>query len=291
MLSLIAMVPGMFENESTPNACAARESDFQRAWTFMLKIGNSITQTEIVELMTEVRRETVAAAAAVAEIPVLRNEPHRIARNIRNLANMTPEIVAKLANEAVADPTPSKTIKTREDNHGSKEESGEERVRAAGGAARGDRSGEGADHVPRAEVGAPRGAEGSPRVGVAPPPQSDPEVRSAVATPSSSVAEEDDLFDPYLSLPDPIEAWLTMHWPADHNAEDSESLRSLLIEVVDACAKTVSETQPTMVDGGDIRIGRAPVYQPNPYAATAAANVRRLRETLFTRKTGGSDGR
>ena len=35
----------------------------------------------------------------VAEIPVLRNEPHRIVRNIRAVAAMTPEISANLRNK------------------------------------------------------------------------------------------------------------------------------------------------------------------------------------------------
>lgn len=50
-------------------------------------------------------------------------------------------------------------------------------------------------------------------------------------------------------------------------------------ETVEACAKIAESTQPTMVDSGDIRIGRSPVYQPNPYAATVAANIRALQFT------------
>lgn len=53
----------------------------------------------VFRLLSDVRRETVEACANVASIPVLRDEPHRIVRNIRNLADMSAETIAKLASD------------------------------------------------------------------------------------------------------------------------------------------------------------------------------------------------
>ena len=50
--------------------------------------------------LRDVRAETIEVCAVVASIPVLRDEPHRIARNIRQLANMSTETIAKLEAEA-----------------------------------------------------------------------------------------------------------------------------------------------------------------------------------------------
>ena len=81
---------------------SAVPSDMGRAvswlqkWVYSGDDGPNLN-TLLAALLADVRRETIEACANVASIPVLRDEPHRIVRNISNLATMSAETIAKLA--------------------------------------------------------------------------------------------------------------------------------------------------------------------------------------------------